>query len=115
MTRDELEVQIKKRADADVQRRLKAIKVGVHEVLKDNGIQGSWGSYHGVAFNGESRVVLKVLASDNNQKGWPNEIWHRREKELFVEVLGTMDTLQQILAAGPVEEVHGEPIEDVEP
>lgn len=113
-----LEEQIKKRAQEEVQKRVAAFKTTVYRTIEDllgrPSTNTSWIKAHGK--REDVRNLLRVLASDDNTKGWPSELWRSEEQRLRDEILSRMDELQRVLLAKnlPADEIEAEPAPESE-
>ena len=96
---------VKARANKRVQKKLTSCQKVAYEAIcelvrgyKDTGSQherNNWGS--------DIKAILLVLASDNNDSGWPSELWEREETLVANQLLSTMDEMQEALIAASEE------------
>ena len=113
MTHDELVKKIHVRADAEMQEAIRTVRDEIAAALRKFGVDGNPTRGLTVHFTGDALTVLRVLASDTPNKGWPASCWRVREAWLMDKVLATMDTLQQVLLAKEPAQIEGQPEEQV--
>ncbi len=102
MTNEQLQDKISKKVQQDIESGIRVLKASIKKSLNEFlvGASNSWTS----EFTDTDKAILTILASDHPSKGWPSICWETRKKELWDNVLSTMDTLQKILVAKDTEQ-----------
>ena len=116
MKRSQLEDQIKKRANSEVQQQIQQCKVAVYSAI-DVLLTGTSSGYPGRSQylrnkkdrSAEMQAILDILAGEDNGKGWPTSLWTKAEERLTNTMLSKMDELQRILFAKDSGTDEGEP------
>jgi hypothetical protein len=93
---------VRKRANERVQIKLNAFREAIMSSCKvligDRcGYQGSQAKHK--SWHPDYCRLLKILASDDNQGGWPATIWAEEFESVSKELLAIMDEMQKALLA----------------
>lgn len=97
MNRETLEKRVALRADNRVQARIQAFRKDI-----DNACHRLLGEAY---FNNHAarKRVLEIMLTREHPAKWPKLLWEKEEETVMGEVLATMNELQKVLLAKPVE------------
>jgi len=112
MTQEKLAKLVKKRAHANVQKKLKHFNSAMRKAFSElTGAEGMASESTNKAAETNYNILAMALDEQDFHPAnkWPRWLWEQEEEKVMTEILSTMDTMQKALAAPEIKDTDCQP------